>query len=557
MSVAAADPPIPSDARLMSMAAKPAVRLFRVLEDPRPLRPLLAALAVLPAILAFPRCRLERVDPAWGSACLAAAAADAGPLETPGGVLAWLTGLLLHAREPSGPLPFFVPAWAGATLLVWAVWQMTAAAWNPRAAAFAALFTATNPVTIAAAADGPQTAGVGAGVVAAWLWVRLLRNPDAPAAVRRPRTWGSLGAGAAAGVAVLLAGPAAAGGPVAVVLASLPFDLFGPRRRRRPALLAGFVAGAAPFVVAAVLSEPLTAPGAVLRPFGLLTVAGLAALGLWCVGTGRRWAPRTVRAAALGWTAAAVPLAAAGWFGGGAVGPVAVLTGLVAAATLAGAAVESACRPALPVRLVTLLAILPALALAGAWVWDDDPVRFAWRAVFAAAAAVGTWGAWQVVAFGTAPEARSRRLLIGALLAIAVGGAVAAARRAAPDLGGGVDRLAAALARRPTRTVLILTDPEFAARAAFLVAAAAPDRRAVIAELNRDLDARLVEAAADPGGTTVAAVGGAAAVRLGEAVGGREAPLRVAGSLAGREVRLAFLGPAPPEAPPNPTVPPP
>ena len=58
----------PSDARVLMLAAKPGERLFRVLEDPDPLRPLLAALAVLPAVLAAPRCRLDRVDPDWGMA---------------------------------------------------------------------------------------------------------------------------------------------------------------------------------------------------------------------------------------------------------------------------------------------------------------------------------------------------------------------------------------------------------------------------------------------------------------------------------------------------------
>ncbi|MFH5803522.1 hypothetical protein, partial [Alienimonas sp. DA493] len=113
----------PSDARVLALAAKPGERLFRVLENADPLRPLLAALAVLPAVLASPRCRLDRVDPDWGVACLEARVGDpfseAGPA-------AWLTGRLLALTGTEGAVPYYALSWAGATLLVWAVWQLTA-----------------------------------------------------------------------------------------------------------------------------------------------------------------------------------------------------------------------------------------------------------------------------------------------------------------------------------------------------------------------------------------------------------------------------------------------
>ena len=543
MTAATADAPLPTDAELMARAARAGTPLFKVLQDPGPLRPLLAALAVLPAVLAGPRCGLDAVDPAWGLACLDAAAADTGPLDTPGGPAAWLTGLwLTHSGDAA--VPYFALSWLGTTLLVWAVWQFAAAALSPRAAAFAALLTATNPATVAAAATAvPAGLPVALAVTSAWLWVRGLVEPGG-----RGRAAGfgpSAAAGAAAGAAALLGDPLALAGPVGVVAVCLALPLFG-RQGGRLAAAGGFAAGAVPLALLRwlVAENPIAAPAA--GRAGILAIAGVAALGVWFAARGPAWLPTKARAAVGGWVPATAAALGLSFRFTGEPTAAAAVASLAGAAVAAAVAFEAACRPAVPTRVVTLLTALPAAVAVAAWVWTGDPLRTAGRAAFAAAAGVAAWGVWRTAAHGAIPAVRSRRLLIAAVLAVAAGGVWRAVRAAEADPGRGGRQFLAALrddaeAGDPgPAAVLLLADADDQPAAQFLARAADPGRPVSVYAPDEPLaaDAVLASVAADDR-AAVAAVGGSAAAWLSSLFPGQSVPLFWAGAVRGKPVRLA------------------
>ena len=537
MTAAPADPPLPTDAELMARAARAGTPLFKVLQDPGPLRPLLAAVAVLPAVLAGPRCGLHAVDPAWGLACLDAAAGETGPLDAPGGPAAWVTGRWLAVSAADAAAVYFALSWAGTTLLVWAVWQLAAAALSPRAAAFAALLTATNPLLAAVAASAvPAGLSVGCGVAAAWLWVRALAEPGTRG---RPPSFGAgAAAGATAGLATVLAGPAAAAVPAAVVAASLPADLFGRRGGRLPGL-AGVLAGAAaPAAVGTVSAPPLTA--APPPAWSLLALAGMTLPAAWLLARRPPWLGRKAVVAAGGAAAGAAAAAGWSWLRGG-VGAAAPCATLAAAALLAAVSYEAACRPALPTRVATLLTALPAALYAAGWAWTGDAAAIGWRAAFLALAAVAGWGVWQTAAHGVAPAVRSRRLLIGAVLALAAGGVWLSVRDAAPAAGRGERRLLAALADPGgPADVVVLADPADQPAAQFLARAAIGGRAVTVLAPDEPkvADAVLNRVAAG-GGPAVAAVGGRAAAWLDSLFPGQTVSLTAAGAVGGNAVRLA------------------
>ena len=543
MTAATADAPLPTDAELMARAARAGTPLFKVLQDPGPLRPLLAALAVLPAVLAGPRCGLDAVDPAWGLACLDAAVGETGPLDTPGGPAAWLTGLWL-AHGGDAAVPYFALSWLGATLLVWAVWQLTAAALTPRAAAFAALLTATNPATVAAAGSAaPASLSVALAVAAAWLWVRGLVEPGVRG---RPAGFGpSAAAGATAGLAALVGDPATIAGPVGVAAASLALPLFG-RHGGRLAAAGGFAAGVVPPVlIRRFVIEGPAAPSVGGR-LSVLAVAGVALLGVWFAARGPGWLAGKARAAAGGWVGAAGAAAGAAFWATGEIGGAATLALLVGAAVAGAVAFEAACRPAVPTRVVTLLIALPAAVAVGLWVWSDDPVRTFWRAAFVAVAGVAAWGVWQTAAHDVIPAVRSRRLLIAAVLAVAAGGVWRSVRAAEIDPGRGSRQFLAALrgggewgAGEPA-AVLLLADADDQSAVRFLARAADPRRPVTVLAPDEPLvgDAVLAALAADDT-AAVAAVGGSAAAWLSSLFPGQSVPLVSAGSVRGKPVRLA------------------
>ena len=544
-AAADADDPLPTDAELLARAARAGSPLFKVLQEPGPLRPLLAALAVLPAVLAGPRCGLHAVDPEWGLAALGAAAGETGPLDTPGGPAAWLTGLLVGRLGAGAAVPYFALSWAGTTLLVWAVWQFVAAALGPRPAAFAALLTAANPAVVGAAAVAPPASlGVALGVVAAWVWVTGLVEPGARG---RPAGFGrSAAAGALAGAAAVVGGWAAAAGPVAVAACGLFFPLFG-RNGGRAGAAAGFAAGLAPPLGLRLLAAGPADAGAD-APLAPAVLCGVAAYGLWAAARGR-WVPALARAGVLGWTLAAAGATAAAWSPGGGVSTAEVLMLLVAAAVAAAVAFEAACRPAVPTRVVVLLTALPAAAAVALWVWDDDPVRTVWRGLFAAAAVAAAWGVWQTAAHGVPPVVRSRRLLIGAVLLLVAGGVRAAVRAASADPGRDERRFVAALSpdsgNGGAAEVLLLAEPPEQAAARFLAAVAAPGRPVTVYAPDRPRVADAVSAAvAAGGGTTVAAVGGTATAWAASLFPGQSVTLAPAGAVRGRPARVARF-PAP------------
>ena len=567
------DAALPTNALVMALAARPGERLFRVLEDPGPLRPLLAVLAVLPAVAAAPRCRLDRVDPAWGTACLAAFAGEPLPEAGPA---AWLTGRLLAFAGTAAPVAYFALSWAGATLLVWAVWQLAAAAAGPRPAAFAALLTATNPIAAASAATGPPVvAGLAAAVAGAWLWVLADGPVPAPGKTRGAGAAraAALGGGLLTGLAALLAGPSAALGPVCVAVASVLLRLSPggtrgddgkpPRRADRWPAVAGraavFLLAAAGPALWAAFAGPAAAWGAAgPRPVGALAVGALAVFGLAAVAGGARWLDRPVRAAVLGWSAAAAACLALTAVPAGpdrAPAP-AALTALVAAVLAAVVALEGACKPAVNPRTIAALAVLPPAALAAWWVAaGPSPGAAAARAVFVTLVLIGAWGVWQVAAFRWPPAVRGRRLLIGGVLAVAAGGLARSLGGADPGAGRGTAKLVAAVAARPEADLVILAEPADQPAARFLFAAAAPDRRRfVVAPAPRVADL-LTRGAAGEGAARrpplVAVVGGGPAAWLDALRPAGAAPPISAGTLRGRsggrpadkEVRL-LVGPA-------------
>ena len=540
----------PSDAKVLMLAAKPGERLFRVLEEPDPLRPLLAVLAMLPAILAGPRCRLDRVDPDWGVTCLRAMQGE--PL-TESGAAAWVTGRLLAWAGTEGPVPYYAVSWAGATLLVWAVWQLMAAAAGPRAAAFAAVLTATNPVTAAAAASAPPTVlGAAFAVIAAWLWVRSGRGGS---------RWRAFLAGAAAGGATVLAGPIAGLAPVAVALADLALKAL-TRAERDPKRRDGWAAGlvrlglfalglapaAAPAWVSATLGRPL--PGwdaGAVSPRGLWLLVGLAAAGVG--GGGGR----------AGMGRAGGPPHGAGtwrrrraiWFAlsGGVRPDAGTLNALIAAAVASAVAVEGACRPAVSARGVAALAALPVLALLGLWAWADGPAATARRFGFLLLALVGLWGLWQIVAFRWPRTVRDRRLLIAGLVALSAVGVGWTVRGVDPSAGRGSRQLAAAVAARPERTVFVLAEPADQQAARFLFAAAAPGRTVFVIDPDSGAAAEMLNRGlSKTPSPLVAVVGGGPAARLNALRPAGAAPPSPAGVLRGgggvmKEVRLLVLPP--------------
>ena len=546
----------PSDAKVLMLAAKPGERLFRVLEKPDPLRPLLAVLAMLPAILAGPRCRLDRVDPDWGVTCLRALQGE--PL-VESGAAAWITGRLLAWAGTGGPVPYYVVSWAGATLLVWAVWQLVAAAAGPRPAAFAAVLTATNPVTAASAASAPPTVlGAAFAVIAAWLWVRSGRGGS---------RWRAFLAGAAAGGATVLAGPIAGLAPVAVALADLSLKAFtraerDPRRRdgwaaglvRLGLFALGLAPAAAPAWGSATLGRPL--PGwdaGEVSPLGVWLLVGLAAAGVAAAAGGQGWVGPPVRRMALGLAAAAGI-----WFAlsGGVRPDAGTLNALVAAAVASAVAVEGACRPAVSARGVAALAAFPVLALLGLWAWtDDDPAATARRFGFLLLALVGLWGLWNVVVFRWPRNVRDRRLLIAGLVALSAVGVGWTVRGVDPSAGRGSRQLAAAVAARPERTVFVLAEPADQQAARFLFAAAAPGRTVFVIDPDSGQAAEMLNRGlSKTPSPLVAVVGGGPAARLNALRPAGAAPPSPAGVLRGgggvmKEVRLLVLPPRKDAAP--------
>ncbi|MEM9702093.1 MAG: hypothetical protein AAF907_06585, partial [Planctomycetota bacterium] len=420
-----------TDAVVLRLAAKPGDRLFRVLENPDPLRPLLAALSVLPAVLAFPRCRLDRIDPDWGLACLAAFRGE--PL-TATGPAAWCTGLALRWAGTDGAIAYFALSWAGATLLVWAIWQWVHAAAGARAAAFAAALTATNPVTAAAAASAaPTVAGIAFAVIAAWLWVRAGRIDS--------RLTALLG-GLACVPGAFLAGPAAVILPACVAVCdSLSRGFLSeedqPRRRdrlpetlRRAGLFAVGV-GVATLSTAFTSRSPVAWEASRLPLDGLWWLVGLSLAGFLTVLPRQRWIDGPLRGAAWGMAGVGAVCAASGLWGGRGSGADAMTLSALAAATAAAAlAIEGACRPATSARLIAALAALPALALVGLWIWSESPVAALWRAAFAVAVGFGAWGLWEVAAFRWSRSVRGRRLLTAAVVSLCSTGLAWAVRGA-------------------------------------------------------------------------------------------------------------------------------
>ncbi len=538
----------PTDAYVLSLAAKPGDRLFRVLENPDPLRPLLAVLGVLPAVLAAPRCRLDRVDPGWGATCLDA---FGGQSVSESGPAAWLTGRLLAWSGTDAAVAYFALSWAGATLLVWAVWQLTAAAAGARPAAFAALLIATNPVTAAAAASAPPTvAGVAFSVVAAWLWVRAGRNGRAAAA--------AVG-GAAAGVGILLGGVTAAVLPAAVAVADLLLKLRPTgggevrRRDRWPATLIraglysmGFLIAGGP----ALFVEPTAAWQATgLDGRGVWLLVGLGAGGVAATFGGSLWVSPMVRRVVLGLAVTVVVCAAtAGAFRPG-VGPdVGTLSMLVAAAIAAAIALEGACRPAVSARAIAVLAALPMLALISRWAFSGSTSAALWRTSLVVLAAISLWGLWEVAAYRWSQEVRGRRLLIAAVVILALTGVRQSVREATPSAGAGTRRLVDVVAKRPARDVVILAEPADQPAAAFLFRAAAPGRTLFLLDPSepQEADALNERLAATPA-PLVAVVGGVPAARLEKLRPSGAAPPAPAGELRGgdgtlKEVQL--LGPS-------------
>ncbi|QDT16116.1 23S rRNA (pseudouridine(1915)-N(3))-methyltransferase RlmH [Alienimonas californiensis] len=563
----------PSDAHVLMLAAKPGERLFRVLESPNPLRPLLAALAVLPAVLASPRCRLDRVDPDWGVACLEALNGDS---LTDVGPAAWLTGRLLAVSGTEGPVPYFALSWAGATLLVWAVWQLTAAAAGARPAAFAALLIAANPVTAAAAASAPPTvAGAALAVIAAWLWVRASRRGSPAVAAL---------AGAAAGAGALLAGWFTALTPAAVaaadfLLALLPARGDEPREpdrgwerstrsgraaaADRPAETLGrlgmFFAGFGVTAVSALAFGPSPAwEAAGLSSQGVWLLAGLAVTGLAAALAGRRWMAPAARRVVLGLAGAATVLGAAAWTprldGGGA--DVGVLAVLIAATVAAAVGLEGACRPAVSARGVAALTLLPVLVLLSGWIWSEEPWETAVRAVVALGATIGLWGLWEVVAYRWPRTVRDRRLLIVAVVALAATGLKWSVRGTNPSAGRGTRQLVAALAERPETRIFVLAEQADQQAAKFLFSAAAPGRLVFVLDPRGPRVADLLnDALAVEPSPLVAVVGGGPAARLNALRPAGAAPPAPVGVLLGgdgvkKEVRLLVL-PSNPRAEPG------
>ncbi|NNJ24742.1 glycosyltransferase family 39 protein [Alienimonas chondri] len=534
-------PPVdegPSDAEVLMLAAKPGERLFRVLEEPDPLRPLLAVLAVLPAVLAAPRCRLDRIDPDWGVTCLEAYGGD--PISV-AGPAAWLTGQLLRLVGTDGAMPYFALSWAGATLLVWAVWQLTYSMAGGRPAAFAAVLTATNPVTAAAAATAPPTSlGVAFAVIAAWLWVRAGRIE------RR---------GAAAGVGVLLAGPFAGLLPAAVVVVTVGLKLIPgaqrevPRRDRLPATLnrAGLfsIGLLAAGTTAAFMNDPPSAWEAERLPVhGLWLLAGLAAAGTAATLGGQLWIDSVVRRVVLGLVAST-----AVWAGlTGAHDPDAgTLSALVTAAITAAIAVEGACRPAVSPRGIAALACVALIVLLGMWVWTPSTVATVWRALFVAAAATGLWGLWEVAAFRWSRNVRDRRLLIVAIVALAATGLGWAVEGTESVAGRGARQLVAAVSNRPEPRVFVLAEAPDQQAAKFLFSAAAPGRMVFVLDPDSPQVAdSLNKALSVEPSPLVAVVGGGPAARLNALRPAGAAPPTSAGVLRGadgvmKEVRLLVL----------------
>ncbi|MFH5805835.1 hypothetical protein ACG2DA_17415, partial [Alienimonas sp. DA493] len=381
-------------------------------------------------------------------------------------------------------------------------------------------------------------AGAALAAIAAWLWVR--------AGKRGSHAVAALG-GASAGAGVLAAGWWAALPPAAVVAADLLLSFLpapkddakedpkAPDRRPESPARAGRSGGtdrwsgafarAGLFAAgAAVVGTPALAfgPSAAWEASGLVAegvwlLAGLAAAGLAAALAGRRWMAPAARRVVLGLTGAAAVSAAAVWTAGLEVrgSDMGALSALIAATVAAAVGLEGACRPAVSARGVAALAILPVLVLLGGWVWTDDPARTGLRAALTFVAALGLWGLWEVAAFRWPRNVRERRLLIMAVVLLALTGLRWSVRGTSASAGRGTLQLVAALAERPEPEVFVLAEPADQQAAKFLFSAADPTRRVFTYDPNqpRAVDS-LNTALAKPEPPLVAVVGGGPAARL-------------------------------------------
>ena len=321
------------------------------------------------------------------------------------------------------------------------------------------------------------------------------------------------------------------------------------RRDRWPQVLhrtalysAGFLIALAPAAFADGFAATALAPrrpptwaAAHYSARGVWLPLGLAAAGVATALGGQLWAGSPARRVVLGLAAAALV-----WAGltGGAGPDAGTLAALVAATVAAAVALEGACRPAVGARTVAALAVLPALALLGRWVWRESPAATAWRATFVVAAAIGLWGLWEVAAFRWSRTVRDRRLLIVAVVLLATTGLAGAVRGVDPTAGRGAARLVAVLVARPEGRVYVLADPADQPAAKFLFSAASPAGVSTLDPASPEDAEALNAELSEPDPPLLAVIGGAPEARLNELRPTGAAPPAPAGELRGGDGRL-------------------
>ncbi|MDQ3331177.1 MAG: hypothetical protein M3552_11065 [Planctomycetota bacterium] len=181
--------PIPSDATLVWLASERAAPLFRTLDRAKAFGPLVALLAMLPAILATFTEVLSPVDAAWGLRALdvtgaalppeAMAIVEAvcpGELVRPGALR--LSAAMMRLIDPSKPISGSIASLSGGVFLIGATWLLAKSLSGRRFAFWTVVLAAFHPtLTALLLYPVPVTVALALAALALWGHSSLDRKP--------------------------------------------------------------------------------------------------------------------------------------------------------------------------------------------------------------------------------------------------------------------------------------------------------------------------------------------------------------------------------------------
>jgi hypothetical protein len=181
--------PIPSDATLVWLASERAAPLFRTLDRAKAFGPLVALLAVLPALLATFNEVLSPIDAAWGLRALDVTGAllppEAArivdficPIERVRPAALWLSAAFMRLGDPSIPVSGSIASLLGGVVLTGAVWLLCKTMSGRRFAFWTVALAAFHPtLTALLLFPVPLTVGLSLAALALWAHSNLDGRP--------------------------------------------------------------------------------------------------------------------------------------------------------------------------------------------------------------------------------------------------------------------------------------------------------------------------------------------------------------------------------------------